>query len=54
MDFAFDFIIQNGGLDTEDDYPYSAQVGATPLVCTAYRSTPLSPHAAHGCACKRP
>ena len=29
MDFAFDFIIQNGGLDTEDDYPYSAQV--TPL-----------------------
>ena len=26
MDFAFDFIIQNGGLDTEDDYPYSAQV----------------------------
>ena len=34
MDFAFDFIIQNGGLDTEDDYPYSAQV--LPRNCFCY------------------
>ena len=23
MDFAFDFIIKNGGIDTEKDYPYT-------------------------------
>jgi len=23
MDFAFEFIIKNGGIDTEDDYPYT-------------------------------
>lgn len=28
MDFAFDFIIENGGIDTEDDYPYLAADGA--------------------------
>jgi len=27
MDNAFGFIIQNGGIDTEDDYPYTAQDG---------------------------
>lgn len=25
MDYAFDFIVQNGGIDTEDDYPYHAR-----------------------------
>eukprot|EP00877_Chromochloris_zofingiensis_P008580 jgi/Chrzof1/3976/Cz13g15200.t1 len=28
MDFAFDFIHENGGIDTEDDYPYTAQDGS--------------------------
>jgi hypothetical protein len=27
MDDAFDFIIKNGGVDTEDDYPYKALDG---------------------------
>lgn len=27
MDDAFDFIIKNGGIDTEDDYPYKAADG---------------------------
>ncbi|KAK9843554.1 hypothetical protein WJX81_008640 [Elliptochloris bilobata] len=31
MDFAFDFIIQNGGLDTERDYKYKAQQGSCNL-----------------------
>ena len=28
MDFAFGFIMENGGIDTEDDYPYTADDGA--------------------------
>lgn len=27
MDYAFDFIVSNGGLRTEDDYPYLMEEG---------------------------
>lgn len=27
MDYAFDFIIQNGGIDSEKDYPYKGYDG---------------------------
>jgi hypothetical protein len=31
MDFAYQWIIDNGGIDTEDDYPYTAQDGTCVL-----------------------
>ncbi|KAK4491123.1 hypothetical protein RD792_001847 [Penstemon davidsonii] len=33
MDYAFQFIMNNGGIDTEQDYPYTARDGA----CDQYR-----------------
>lgn len=27
MDYAYEFIIKNGGIDTEDDYPYKGRDG---------------------------
>ncbi|KAL3538853.1 hypothetical protein ACH5RR_002219 [Cinchona calisaya] len=33
MDYAFDFIVKNGGIDSEEDYPYHARNGT----CDQYR-----------------
>lgn len=33
MDYAFEFIIKNGGIDTEEDYPYTGHDGR----CDSYR-----------------
>lgn len=33
MDYAFEFIINNGGIDTEEDYPYKGTDGR----CDPYR-----------------
>lgn len=33
MDYAFEFIINNGGIDTDEDYPYTARDGK----CDSYR-----------------
>ena len=33
MDYAFQFIIKNGGIDTEEDYPYTGRDGK----CDTYR-----------------
>lgn len=33
MDYAFEFVINNGGIDTEEDYPYKERNG----VCDQYR-----------------
>lgn len=33
MDYAFEFVIKNGGIDTEEDYPYKERNG----VCDQYR-----------------
>lgn len=33
MDYAFEFIIKNGGIDTDEDYPYKGKDGK----CDNYR-----------------
>lgn len=33
VDYAFEFIINNGGIDTEEDYPFQGAVG----ICDQYK-----------------
>lgn len=41
MDYAFQFIIQNGGMDTEQDYPYLGHDSACDpaRVCTNFSNS---------------
>lgn len=44
MDYAFEFIIKNGGIDTEEDYPYTGKDGRcdSVRVCTLLKSYVIS------------
>ncbi|WVY98628.1 hypothetical protein V8G54_030779 [Vigna mungo] len=42
MDYAFDFIIQNGGIDTEEDYPYTARDNIKVLALLALMGMKMS------------
>lgn len=40
MDYAFEFIINNGGIDTDKDYPYTAMDGT----CDQFRVCTMDPY----------